>query len=44
GLTLPKAYISLGEREFSAGLSFVVVSRVRALSDLLFRPFNFDRL
>ncbi|RUS18789.1 hypothetical protein BC937DRAFT_88330 [Endogone sp. FLAS-F59071] len=31
-------------RKFAAGLSFVAVSRVRALRDLLFRPFSFERL
>ena len=44
GLTLPKAIIDFGEREYAAGLSFVAVSRVRALNDLLFRPFSFERL
>ncbi|PKY59036.1 hypothetical protein RhiirA4_481464 [Rhizophagus irregularis] len=34
----------IGTKEFAAGLSFVAVSRVRALGDLLFRPFNFERL
>jgi len=33
---LPKAVIDLGNSEFAAGLSFVAVSRVRALTDLLF--------
>ena len=44
GLTLPKAKIDLGKKEFAAGLSFVAVSRVRSLGDILFRPFNFERL
>ena len=44
GLTLRKAVIDLGENEFTAGLSFVAVSRVRALEDLLFKPFNFERI
>jgi len=44
GLTLQKAVIDLGSKEFSAGLSFVAVSRVRALGDILFKPFNFERL
>jgi len=43
GLTLRKAIIDLGDKEFTAGLSFVAVSRVRALEDL-FKPFNFERL
>lgn len=44
GLTLAKSKIDLGNREFAAGLSFVAVSRVRSLSDLYFKGFNFDRL
>lgn len=44
GLTLPKAIVDLGEREYAAGLSFVAISRVRSLKDLLFRPFSFERL
>jgi hypothetical protein len=44
GLTLRKVIIDLGDKEFSAGLSFVAVSRVHALEDIIFRPFNFERL
>ncbi|EXX58457.1 Pif1p [Rhizophagus irregularis DAOM 197198w] len=44
GLTLNKAIIDLGDNEFTAGLSFVVVSQVHALEDLLFKPFSFERL
>ena len=44
GLTLQKAMIDLGDREFAAGLSFVAISRVRTLEDILFKPFNFERL
>ena len=44
GLTLPKAVIDLGEKEFIAGLAFVAVFQVCALEDLLFKPFNFERL
>ncbi|EXX54639.1 ATP-dependent DNA helicase PIF1-like [Rhizophagus irregularis DAOM 181602=DAOM 197198] len=43
-LTLQKAIIDLGDKEFIAGLSFVVISRVRTLKDILFKPFNFERL
>jgi hypothetical protein len=39
-----KAKVNLGENEFAAGLSFVAISRVRALGDLLFKAFTFDRL
>jgi ATP-dependent DNA helicase PIF1 len=44
GLTLQKAVIDLGSKEFTAGLSFVAVSRVRSIGDLLFKPFDFERL
>ena len=45
GLTLDKAVIDVGKKEFSSGLTFVACSRVRHLEDLLFSPpFNFQRL
>ena len=44
GLTLPKVVIDLGKREFAAGLSFVAISRVRSLNDIIFKPFDFSRL
>jgi len=44
GLTLPKARVDLEKKEFAAGLSFVAVSQVRTLADILFRPFSFERL
>ena len=44
GLTLEKAKIDLGSKEFAAGLSFVAVSRVRSLNDISFKQFTFERL
>ena len=44
GLTLPKAKIDLGSKEFAAGLSFIAVSRVRSLGDIYFKQFTFERL
>ncbi|GES94081.1 ATP-dependent DNA helicase Pif1-like [Rhizophagus clarus] len=44
GLTLSKAKIDIGSKEFAAELTFIVVSRVRSLSDIYFRQFTFDRL
>jgi ATP-dependent exoDNAse (exonuclease V) alpha subunit len=44
GLTLSKAKIDIGSKEFAAGLSFVAMSRVRALKDIYFNSFTFDRL
>ena len=37
GLTLDKAVINLGEVDFTPGLSFVAISRVKKLSGLLFK-------
>src|SRR6266852_5431400 len=34
GLILPKIRLGLGKREFSTGLTFVALSRVKALDDL----------
>ncbi|GBB86544.1 hypothetical protein RclHR1_12970007 [Rhizophagus clarus] len=44
GLTLSKAKIDIGSKEFAAGLTFVAVSHIRSLSDIYFRQFTFDRL
>ena len=45
GLTLDKAVIDVGKKEFCAGLTFVAISRVRCLTDLLFSPpFSYQRL
>ena len=44
GLTLEKAKIDIGNKEFAAGLTFVALSRVRSLSDICFKQFSFDRL
>jgi ATP-dependent exoDNAse (exonuclease V) alpha subunit len=44
GLTLPKTFIDLGQTEFASGLSFVAISRVRSLSDILINHFTFERL
>ncbi len=45
GLTLNKAVVNIGKKEFSSGLTFVACSRVRDLTDLLFDPpFAFQRL
>jgi len=41
---LKKAIVDISDKEFTAGLTFVAASRVRALKDLLFKLFNFERL
>ena len=44
GLTLDQAVIDIGKKDFSTGLSFVALSRVRKLQDCLIQQFTFDRL
>jgi ATP-dependent DNA helicase PIF1 len=44
GLTLDKAIVDLGLKEFSAGLTYVGLSRTRSLQDLLITTFDFQRL
>lgn len=44
GQTLSKAVIDLGKAELAAGCSFVAISRVRKLQDVLFQPMTYDRL
>ncbi len=44
GLTLKKAIVDLRDREFTANLTFVAVSRVCTFKDLLIKPFSFERL
>ena len=45
GLTLNKLCVDIDKKEFSAGLTFVAISRVRCLTGLLLNPpFPFQRL
>ena len=44
GLTLEQAVIDLGSTEHSFGLTFVALSRVKHINNLLIQPFPFDRL
>lgn len=45
GLTLDRAVVDLGPKDFSHGLSFVAMSRLRTLRGLAFRtPFSKNRL
>ena len=43
-MTMENVVIELGSRDFSPGLTFVALSRVRRLAALLLHPFNMDRL
>ena len=45
GVTMQRAMLNIGEREFACGLTYTGVSRVRSLTDLAFYPFpNFLRI
>ena len=44
GLTLEKAKIDIGNKEFAAGLTFVALLRVRSLNDICLKQFTFDRI
>ena len=45
GITLEKAVIDLGSKDFSSGLSFVAISRVKTLGGIAFRAsFGLSRL
>lgn len=45
GMTLDKAIVNLGEREFSRGLTFVALSQVRTIEGLAIKPgFDLQRL
>jgi ATP-dependent DNA helicase PIF1 len=43
GLTLPKVVLNLNQREYYLGLSYVTISRVKTLDNILFEVlFDFD--
>ena len=44
GLTLPKAWIDIGQTERTAGISYVAISRVRTLPSCIIEPMTFERL
>lgn len=45
GLTIDKMILDIGQKDFACGLSYVGITRVRCLEDLLFEPFfSYDRL
>ncbi|KAK3920914.1 hypothetical protein KUF71_010151 [Frankliniella fusca] len=43
-LSLRKAYVNIGEKEMSTGISYVGISRVRSLEGLLLEPFSSKRV
>ena len=44
GQTLPQVAVDLGKAEKAAGSSFVAISRVRSLQNLVLQPMSFQRL
>ena len=44
GLTLPKAWIDIGQTEKTAGISYVAISRVKTLCSCIIEPITFERL
>ena len=45
GLTIHRAVLDIGDKEFASGLAYVALSRVKSLNDLTFQPMpKFSRL
>ena len=44
GMTLEKAWIDIGKKETTLGMTYVAISRVRNLLSLIIEPMTFDRL
>ena len=44
GMTLEKAWIDLGKKETTLGMTYVALSRARNLSSLIIEPMTYDRL
>jgi ATP-dependent exoDNAse (exonuclease V) alpha subunit len=44
GMTLKKAWIDIGKRETTLGMTYVAISRARNLLSLIIEPMTFDRL
>ncbi|KAK3923180.1 ATP-dependent DNA helicase [Frankliniella fusca] len=44
GLSLDQAVINIGKREFSLGITYVALSRVRSLDGVLLKEFGYERL
>lgn len=44
GLTLKKAWVDLGDSENSLGMTYVALSRVKKLEDLVVEPMTLERL
>ena len=44
GLTLDKVVVDIGKKENMDGLTYVALSRVKRLSDMIVEPFPFERI
>ncbi|XP_068723547.1 ATP-dependent DNA helicase pif1-like [Montipora capricornis] len=44
GMTLNKAWVDIGKKESTLGITYVAVSRVRNISSLVIEPMTFERL
>ena len=44
GMTLEKAWINVGKKETTLGMTYVAISRARNLLSLIMEPMTFDRL
>ena len=44
GMTLEKAWIDVGRKETTLGMTYVTLSRVRNLSSIIIEPMTYDRL
>ena len=43
-MTLEKAWIDVGKKETTLGMTYVALSRARNLSSLIIEPMTYDRL
>ncbi|KAJ1518875.1 hypothetical protein ONE63_011522 [Megalurothrips usitatus] len=44
GMTLNKVVINVGDKEFSIGLMYVALSRVRTITNMIIHPFPYSRM
>ena len=44
GMTLNKAWVDIGKKESTLGITYVAISRVRNISSLVIEPMTFERL
>ena len=44
GLTLDKVVVDIGKKENMDGLTYVALSRVKRLNDMIIEPFPFERI